>query len=329
MNRNDVAKFAKVSPSTVTRALNDHKSIPAATRNRLKKIAAKYGYVPSHLGRSHYQKKSFRLGVIIPYDYEKKTHPLPSEYFSKLLFGILHEAAKNKYTINLIADNNLSAEEMAKAVLSHSVDGLIMFIRKTGDSRYSYLHKNKIPFMLVHDYVPNKPYLYVDCDSRPGMEEAFKYLVSKKVKNAGYLTGGNDYMNSLDRTKIFNQLAEKYNIHVSSIVDGDFSRKSGLQAAKEFLEKKLPQAIICANDKMAFGLIEGLKQFDVHVPRDLGVIGFDNQDVANLAAFKLTTIENPYFEAGEQAAKILIEKINGEKPESVLIDSKFILRESL
>ncbi|OGS18706.1 MAG: hypothetical protein A3J83_01825 [Elusimicrobia bacterium RIFOXYA2_FULL_40_6] len=329
MNRNDVAKFAKVSPSTVTRALNDHRSIPAATRDRLKKIAAKFDYVPSHLGRSHYQKKSFRLGVVIPYDYEKKAHPLPSEYFSKLLFGILHEAAKAKYTINLIADNNLSAEELARAVLSHSVDGLIMFIRKTGDSRYAYLHKNKIPFILVHDYVPGKPYLHVDCDPQSGMEEAFKYLVSRNIKDAGYLTGGNDYMNSLDRTKIFRQLAEKYDITISSIIDGDFSRKSGLLAAKEFLKKKLPRVIMCANDRMAFGLIEGLRQSDIKVPADVGAIGFDNQDAANIAAFNLSTIENPFFEAGELAAKKLIEAIDGEKPKSALLASKFILRESL
>lgn len=329
MDRNKVAKTAGVSPSTVTRALNDHQSIPPGTRDKIKRIAARLGYIPSHLGRSYYQKKSFRIGVVIPYDYRRMTHPLPGEYFSKLLFGILLATSKEKYTVNLIADDGLTAQELERSVLAHSVDGLILFIRRLGDARYSRLYRNKIPFILVHNYVPGKPYPYVDCDSRTGMEEAFKYLVSRKIRKAGYLTGGKEYINSLDRERIFRELAKKYDFKISAIIDGDYSRKSGISAAKEFARKKLPRVIMCANDRMAFGLIEGLRQENVKVPDEVGVIGFDNQDTSNLIAFHLTTIENPFFQIGELAASKMIDMLNGVKITSEALPSKFIPRESV
>jgi len=71
---------------------------------------------------------------------------------------------------------------------------------------------------------------------------------------------------------------------VVNIVNGNFSRTSGFLAVKEFLKKELPEAIVCANDRMAFGLLEGLKKENVRIPEAVRIIGFDNQDIATLTS---------------------------------------------
>ena len=328
VHRKDVAKKAGVSPSTVSRAINDNLSIPVSTRNRVKKIAEELGYVPSHLGRNYYQKKSFRIGIVMPFSYDKKVRVFPTEYFSKVLFGALLSASREGYTINIIADSGFSSQELEKLVLSHSVDGLIFPVCKIGDNRFSYLYKKGIPFIFIHYYVRNKPYLYVDCDSKPGMEESLQYLSSKKINRIGFLGGDEEYINAIDRKKIFIDLARKYKMKVVNMVNGNFSRTSGFLAVKEFLKKELPEAIVCANDRMAFGLLEGLKKENVRIPEAVRIIGFDNQDIATLTSPPLTTIENPFFEIGKLSTSKLIHFIKGMDVKSERVASKLIIRES-
>ena len=94
------------------------------------------------------------------------------------------------------------------------------------------------------------------------------------------------------------------------------------------MEKGLPDAIICANDPMAFGLIEGLKEKNIRIPEDIRIIGFDNQDISHHIKPKLTTVDNPFHAVGMLAAKKLIAKLKGEEVKSELLASRLIVRES-
>ncbi|MBN1673355.1 MAG: LacI family DNA-binding transcriptional regulator [Kiritimatiellae bacterium] len=328
VTRLDVARRAGVSPSTVTRALNDHPKIPEDTRRRIKALAKQLGYTPSTLVRRYYQNRSFQLGVVIPFEAGRERHPLPYEYFSKTLFGVNEAAQRENYSVGIITDDRLPAEQLARFVLTRSVDGLIFLANVIGDTRFAYLHKQGVPFIFIHHHVRRKPYLYIDCDSRTGMAEAFQHAASRGVKRVGFLGGGDQYVNSVERKAIVLELARRYGFRVVRVLDGDYSRRSGFLAAPIFLSGDRPDLVFCANDRMAFGLLEGFRDQRVGVPEQIGVIGFDDLEIGQMAVPPLTTIQNPFFDIGRAAGATLIAAIRGLPAGSKRLPTRLIVRQS-
>lgn len=329
ITRKDVAERAGVSPSTVSRALNDHPSIPKSTAERIKKIAKELNYIPSHLARSFYQKKSYRIGIVIPYYVTKdKIETVHSEYFSQMLFGCIISASKENYTISVISDNGLNEKELARIVLSHTVDGLIFLGTKYKDPRFYYLLEENIPFILVYNYLPDKNSLFIDIDSMSGMREAFQYLDSIGIKKLAYISGNKEYINAIDRENAYLTLIEEFKMTNLQIIEGNFSKESGFEAASKIANSPLPDAVICANDLTAYGLIKGLEKFNIKVPEDIKVIGFDNQEIALISSPTITTIDNPFYRVGFLAAKNLIHFLNNKEVISQKLESKLVIRES-
>jgi DNA-binding LacI/PurR family transcriptional regulator len=331
--RIDVAKEAGLSPSTVTRALTDHPGIPEKTRNLVKEIASRIGYIPSLLGRSFYQKKSFCLGVVLPFEQKdekgRKVNTIQGEYFSKLLFGLMLKANGYQYRVNLIADNGLSAEALASEVERKSCDGLLFLYSRTDDLRPKELLKRKIPFVLIHRSDLKATYPSVDINNEKGIALILEHLKSKGVKTISYIGGQTQSTNSLDREKAVKEISQTLGIEILKIVPGNFSRRSGLAAGKIILaEKKLPEAVVCANDRMAYGCVEAFKGAGKKMPDEIRVTGFDDTDIAGLSSPKLTTVINPFFEIGMAASEMLIKIIKGEKVKNVLVEPELVIRES-
>jgi LacI family transcriptional regulator len=328
-NRKDVAERAGVSPPTVSRALNDHPSIPVVTRDKIKRIARELGYVPSHIGRSHYQKKSYRLAAIIPYrKISGGIHSINNEHLTVFLYGAIQSAAAEEYSVTVIADTGQSSEVLAGLVLSRRVDALILLGCKVTDHRPAELYKLGIPFILIHHYVRSKPYLYIDSDPESGYRELFDYMVNRSVGTLGFLGGGGQLIDALDRNKVVRDLAREHGLPIIRTVEGNFTIQSGLAAAEAFAAHTLPDVIVCANDNMAFGLIEGLKQRHVRIPDDVGVTGFDDFELSAFISPKLTTIHNPFFDIGVEAGNLLLARLKGEEVESKKFTTKLIVRES-
>lgn len=329
VTRRDVAEIVGVSPSTVSRVLSGHPSISKETAEKVLKVAKQMNYIPSHLAKSFYQRKSFRLGAVIPYWASKdKIETVPSEYFSQMLYGCIISASERNYTISVISDDGLDEKKIANFVLSHMVDGLIFFGTKFNDRRFNYLCEEEIPFILVYNYLPDRDCLFVDIDSESGMTEAFEYLIAKGVKTFGYLGGNKEFVDAIDRERIFFELVERFGVERYVMLEGDFSRECGFKAAQEFVNAGLPDAILCANDQMAFGLIRGFYELGISVPADVKVVGFDNQEISIISNPSISTINNPFYMVGKLAAKNLIDFLSGNKIETQRLKSHFIKRES-
>ena len=328
-SRKDVAVRAGVSPPTVSRALNDHPSIPVSTRDKIKRIARELGYIPSHIGRSHYQKKSFRLAAIIPYrKISGGIHSINNEHLTVFLYGAIQSAAAEEYSVTVIADTGLSSEVLAGLVLSRRVDALILLGCKVADHRPADLHRLGIPFILIHHYVRSKPYLYIDSEPLSGYQELFAYLTGRGVQSLGFLGGGGQLIDAMDRKNVVWELARKHGLPITRVVEGNFTIQSGLAAAGTFAAHPFPDVIVCANDNMAFGLIEGLKQRGVRIPDDVGVTGFDDFELSAFISPKLTTIHNPFFDIGVEAGRLLLARLKGKEVESKKFTTNLIVRES-
>lgn len=330
VTRDQVAKAVGVSPSTVTRALNHHPGIPEKTRLKIQKASLELGYIPSQLSRSHYQNRSFRLGFVIPFSREgEQVETLPKEYFSKVLMGATNSALNQRYSITLTPDENLSADDLIKMVKEKSVDGFIIVGGKTGDSRYAALLEQEVPFILIHNYERSLDVLYVDIDPEQGIHEALVYLRKKGISKVAYLGAGDDFINSQDRELAIINGCRKLNLSCTKIVQSrGWSREEAYKSCEKFIGASMPEVIFCANDRMAFGVIQKMQVLGKKVPDDIRVVGFDHQDIATLVSPKISTIENPFFSIGQKSAELLIAKLNGEEVKSVSIRSRFISYES-
>jgi len=324
ISREAIAARARVSPSTVSRALSDSPLLPETTRRRIKALALRLGYVPSHLGRSYYQGKSFRLGVVVPFS----NRAVVSEYFSRMIYGMIAAAEKERYTVTVVADDGLPARDLATRVLSRSVDGLLFLNCHLKDRRFGELRGRGVPFVLLHHYVKNRPYLFLECDSEPGMRQAFVHLRDRGVRTVAYVAGNRQSVDALDRLALYRRFVRVFGFKSVRIVQGDYSRTSGQRAAGDILAGPVPQAVLCANDRMAFGLLEKLKERGVRVPEEMRIVGFDDQSVCTLISQKLTTIENPFEEIGRRAVRKLIEAIRGKPVLGERVSSRLIVRES-
>jgi LacI family transcriptional regulator, galactose operon repressor len=328
--RQDVAEIAHVSPSTVSRVLSGHPAISDQTSTRVKQIADELNYVPSHLSRSYYQKRSYRFGMVLPLGQAKRgIHNINSEHLNIVLYGAILSASEHEYAIDVMSETGLGNRKLAELVLSRRVDGLILVGCTVGDRRPAYLRSSEVPFVMVNHRVARKPYAYVGSDPETGYQELFDYLVARGVREIGFLSGSARLVDALDRERVVLKLCQHHGIRMSVRVQGDFTMPSGLAAASEFVRGKLPQIIICANDNMAFGLIEGLKENGVRIPEDVGVTGYDDFDLSNYIHPKLTTIHNPFFEIGKETCRLLKAAINGDDIPGTLFSTHLVIRESV
>ncbi len=329
ITRKHVAEKLGIAESTVSRAISDHRSISRSTIARVKKAAKELGYVPSHLGRSYFQSKSYRLGIVVPFRKVHGTvHSLSNEHILLLLYGAIYSSSREKYSINVFTDDGLAVTDLENLVKSRTVDGLIFLGVRTTDRRFAYLFSRQIPFLLIHHYVRDRPYYYIDTDSEIGLRQLFDHFANSHITRIGLLNGGNLFVNSIDRRNTIIKLIAEYGFRLLSSYEGNFSQQSGYEAAGYFARRKLPDAIICTNDNMAIGLVKGLQTRNVAIPGDVRVSGFDDFELSSFIAPALTTIHNPFYEIGMRAGTLLISLIQNEKIASESLPSSLVLRES-
>jgi len=328
-NRDAVALASGVSSSTVSRALSNHPGIPLETQQKVKAVAKRLGYVPSQLGRAHFQGRSRRLGLVVPAAIGNRFPLVASDYFTRILAAMLEPLPKLGYTLNIISDTGLDGKELAHVVGAKSVDGLAFIGVKVGDKRFRAVARQKVPFVLINHYDPDESWLSVDCDAGPGLREACVHLIARGVKTLAFVGGPSTMINALDRARILRNLVSELGLDLLREVPGDFTRTSGVRAAELLLAAgPLPDAVLCANDRMAFGLVQEFVNHGIKVGEQIRVIGFDNLYPARLCRPALTTVENPLAEIGRCAAEMLVASIEGKAHASCVISSRLIVRES-
>jgi DNA-binding LacI/PurR family transcriptional regulator len=180
----------------------------------------------------------------------------------------------------------------------------------------------------VHHYVKGRPYLFIDTDSEIGYRQLFDHLAGKKVTRIGLLSGGDSFINSIDRRNIVLRFVQEYGLRLISRYEGDFSQQSGFSAADFFLKGDLPDVIICTNDNMAIGLVKGLSDQNIRIPAEVKVCGFDDFELSSFVTPALTTIHNPFYEIGMRAGTLLISLIRKQETTSERLPSYLVIRDS-
>jgi DNA-binding LacI/PurR family transcriptional regulator len=317
----DIAKAAEVDPSTVTRALQDSERVRAATRDKIKALAAEMGYVPNIAARTLVNRSSGLVGVVIP----DMTNP----FFAELARGVKDEAIKHDLRV-LISDTHGEEAIERDAVnlfLELKVDGLLVPMARCPQQYYNDLHP-AIP--IIHVNRDDTEHC-INCDTVGASEMIMDHLLDLGHRRIAFVRGpappGREpkmhaYRKALEAAGI------PYEPDLIFTFDGNLESTAKIAEQLCSLDE-LPTAIFAHNDVNAIALIHELRQRGISVPDDISVAGHDNIQMAGCIEPALTTVAWPMYELGQESVRYLYSLGHGKKPRKAKIPPpRLIVRES-
>ena len=297
----DIAKAAKVSIATVSRALNGFDSVTAETRRHVCAAAARLGYIPHEGARSLSSRRTQCVGAVLP--------DLYGEFFSELIRGIDRVARTHGLHLLLSCSHGDVAEVTAALrAMRGRVDGLLVMSPHV-DSEV--LEKNlppAMPTVLVNTRDGGERYSSLMIDNYGGACAMVRHLVGRGYRRIAMVAGPEVNFDARERLAGYRDtLAELLPEARTQVLRGDFSEESGYRAGRQLVSmSERPDAIFAANDMMAIGCLFALNEGGLSVPGDIALAGFDDIPIARYVSPPLTTVRVRIAELGELALERLV-----------------------
>ena len=327
----EVAKLAKVAPSTVSRVISNNPRISEATKRKVKKVMEELGYHPNLNARSLSSKTTQTIGLVMP---SSGDVVFQNPFFSTVLQGISEGAHEKKYALQMTTGR--SEQETFEAVIEmvqgKRVDGMILLHSKVEDQVIMYLRKMGFPFVVI-----GKPAKYpeeiahVDNDNVGAMKEATDYLIKLGHQQIAFIGGSTELMVTVDRLNGYKQALAEASLPINEeyIKHEEFLREGGQEAVSELMAlPQRPTSLLVVDDFMALGVLNKLDELGIKVPEDISVISFNNILLSEMSKPPLTTMDINIKKLGLEASRSLIEKIENrtEPAKRIIIAHKLVER---
>ena len=329
----DIARELGISPSTVSRALKDHPDISTETKKLVNALAEKLNYQPNIVALNLRQKKTNTIGVVIP--------EIVHFFFSTVISGIEDIAYQAGYNVILAQSNESYQREVTdmKALFNSRVDGMLLSLSRetTNFDHIESIISKGVPIVFYDRMYDSPTSSKVVVDDFAGAKEAVLHMIDQGCKRIAHLMAAPNLFISVDRFKGYEEALKERNIKfnkewVSECYSGTF--EEGKRATQKLLSlPNPPDAIFANNDPMAMGAMMAIKEKGLKIPQDVAVVGFSNWFFGELMEPSLTTVDQPGFEMGQEAARILIKQIEmKDKGEPILetkiLKTKLVIRNS-
>lgn len=313
----DVARVAGVSVATVSRVLNASENVRPETVEAVKRAIEELDYHPNFLGRTLRRLETMKILVMVP--------TISNQFYSRVIRGIQSVARQNGYHVMLgITESDPVGEqeyvEMARRKL---VDGVIFLHATLSASEITELAKS-CPAAFANECIPGAEVSAVSIDNLQAGYDAAEFLIRNGHRSIAFVSAGELYgSSSLRREGYCKALADAgIGVNTKLFLDEGLTFKAGRRAAERLMKDiSLPDAVFAVSDSAAIGLISTLEEKGIQVGKDISVMGFDNNQIAEYFIPALTTVSQPQFEIGQKAMELLIEKVHdltGETKQIVL-----------
>ena len=326
----DIAHLAGVSQSTVSRALNDSPLVNIATRQKVQEIARELNYQVDKNASNLRRQRSSTIALLL-FEDPTSDDSLVNPFFLAMLGSITKACAAKGYDL-LVSFQNLDNNWQAEYEDSHKADGLILL--GYGDYRsyagkLSQLHQHNTHVMRWGAPVEQWPGISIGCDNFSGGQSVTRHLLSHDYQSFAFIGDiGDKAPEFQSRYDGFLSALDKHHTHHQ--YDAISSEEAGIEAAKHLLEttSALPDAIVCAADIIAVGVLQQLKEAGIRVPEDVAVVGFDNIQLAAFTTPGLTTVQQNTAQAGEKLVENLLLAIDGHPTDDHLLPTNLVVRQS-
>ena len=304
----DVAREARVSVATVSRALNGHENVAEAVRLQVQATADRLRYQPHAAARSLSSRRTQTIGVVLP--------DLYGEFFSELIRGIDHVARAHRQHL-LVSSYHGHPEEQNEALraMRGRVDGLLVL--SPYSDRPGFLSDNlptALPAVLINTDLADAAYPVLSIDNFGGATAMVRHLAEAGHQRIAFICGPEDNFDAHERLRGYRSaLAESLPGAEPFELPGDFDESSGYEAGKLILARtQRPDAVFAANDMMALGCLYAFNEAGVKVPADIALAGFDDIPLARFVHPTLTTMRVSIAELGGLALSRLLQAIEAD-----------------
>ncbi len=329
----DIARRFRCSPSTVSRALNDHPAINEDTRKNIQEYAREVGYQRNELSISLLNKKSDTLGVVVP---------TVSAYYESAMMEGLHSVLQPLgYTLNICVTNEsyMLEKEHINKLLSNRVEGIFLSVsQETYDSgHYKHLEaviSRKIPLIFIDREYEGITADRVMVDDYHGAYSAVEHLVQMGCKRIAHLRGPQGLTVSELRLRGYLDCLAANNMQIDEdlIMGTNFKVESAIvPTIRLFGLSDRPDGIFGVNDQVTIGAMRVAIDKGLKIPQDVAFVGFDNSPIAAYISPSLTTVSRPGRKIGEEASRLFLGQAlrnPDSKPENLVLPSELVIRES-
>jgi LacI family transcriptional regulator len=321
----DIAKQAGVSITTVSRVLNGKGEISSRTRERVGKVLAETGYVPSQLAKGLAGKKRKTVGIV--------TVDIRNVHHSALVFQAEQALTQNGYSclVFSLTGQPDQLEDHLDRLQSHRVDGIIFTGSLFSAPPYGQIIIQRIktiPCVFMNGELPGKHFFGIIYSEKEAFAEAIDFLAGKGRKNIALVYGAST---PSEEQKLLGYREGIERNGLSCVTEQSLHTLKGGQTATEELVRRCPDtdAIVYAVDILAAGGIQALVRLGWRIPDDIAIIGSDNTDYGRICIPSITSIDTRPNLVGRLTAEALIAAIEGKEPPKVQrIACKLIERES-
>lgn len=324
----DVAERANVSIKTVSKVINNLPEVSRATRSRVQAAIEALSYRPNQLARGLASQRSFMIGLFCD------APAAGSGYIARIQMGLLTMCQKEGYhlIVECIHATNQNIPQQVHALVAQSKLAGVVLTPPLSDLPVliEALKGTHTPMVRFSPEAPKSDVIDVDIDNCQAAYDITKYLIGLGHERIGFICGPKEHADARARLEGYRKaLAESAIAFREDYCQaGNYTYKSGMQAGERLLTlKERPTAIFASNDDMASGVMASSLRYNLRIPQDLSVAGFDDAIFAYSMYPRLTTCRQPIAEMADAAFQALIH--HGDKPAGPLkLPHKIIVRGS-
>jgi LacI family transcriptional regulator len=324
----DVAKLAGVSPATVSRVLNESSLVTEKTKIKVMQAIEELGYFPNAAAKQLRSQKTMTIGVVVT--------DINISYNAEIIKGIENIAHPRKYKVLICDSDNQKEKEhdYLSLLMDRTVDGMIFVAPLLKDQVLIDLAERNYSIGLIGRYIehPKIPCAYTD--NVKFSKEVVEHLIERGHREIAFLCGYAEVVDSYERLEGYIKALRDRQIafRPELIESGNFSEEGGFEAIKRLFAKKLPfTAVYAANDEMALGAYKACWELGVDIPKQLAIVGVDNDRICKYIKPTLSTVNQPKYTMGALISEKLIDQMNENEFSSqrdFKVGSQLIIRES-
>lgn len=318
-----------ISVATVSRALRDTYDVNKETREKVLNLASKLNYKPNFNAAALVHGRTHNIGILLPF--------ITNYYFSTVITGIQKVAYDANYNIILFITNDSPERELSiiQNLSISSLDGLLVSVSSSSDSCHHFqeLINKGISVVFFDRVAASMKTSKVMQDDYNGAFEAVVHLIKQGYTKIAHIAGPKELDFTQKRLQGYLDALKKNKIAVREewIVYSGFSQECGEDDTYQLLEcDERPDAIFAVNDRKAIGAMLALKNRNIAIGKEIGVVGFTDDPLCTIISPTLTTIAEPAFTIGKLSCELLLKHIHKKhfSPQEVILPGKLMVRES-
>ena len=326
----ELAKIAGVSAGTVSRALANKSVVNQRTRERIQALARKHGFQVNQMASKLRRQKTGVIAVVIPLGHDKRQH-ISDPFFMTLLGSLADELTESGY--DLMLSRAIPQEDPAwldRIINSGMVDGVLMIGQSDQFDAIDNVARDYAPLVVWGSHQKGHVHCSVGTDNREGGRLAAQYMLDQGHRSLVFLgdtTGieiAERYRGADAAVASYGQGATLQHVPVHLSID---EMTDEIAVALTALEGDI-DAVVAASDAIAMATIRQLDSRGIKAPEDIAVVGFDDLPLARHTVPQLTTIKQDIAEGAHQMVSRLMARLQGERPESLVMPPQLVIRAS-